>query len=174
VVEIIVEKVTANDVATLSALAKQTFYDAFVGTCTAEDMQAFLELYYSEQALLQQLINPAIQYYFAKHNNEAIAYISFGIEMPGFPETGAAQAVELKRLYVQKPYHGKLVAQMLVDVYFNYVAQTRLPFAFLGVWEYNCKAENFYNKFGFVRTNNKHDFPIGSTLQTDVYLLKKI
>ena len=44
----------------------------------------------------------------------------------------------------------------------------------LGVWEHNEKAKAFYKKWDFTDTGNKHDFPIGSTPQTDHWLMKFI
>jgi diamine N-acetyltransferase len=174
VVEIVFEPVTEEQVSELSALAKQTFYDAFVGTCTPADMQAFLHLYYDEEPLLVQLRNPNITYYFAKHMGKPIAYMSLGMEQPNFTETGAAKALELKRLYVANAYHGKKVAQQLMDIFFEHATQQQAPFAFLGVWEYNYKAQNFYKKYGFQKTKNCHAFPIGETEQTDIYLVKRL
>ena len=47
--EINIRRITVKDVDVLSAMAKQTFYDTFTGTCTEEDMQSFLEQYFSKK-----------------------------------------------------------------------------------------------------------------------------
>lgn len=45
---------------------------------------------------------------------------------------------------------------------------------FLSVWEHNERAKNFYKKFGFKNTGFSHPFPIGSTPQTDEWMIKDI
>ncbi len=172
--QIAIRKLSVEDIPMLSLLSKKTFYDAFVGTCTAADMEDFLEYYYNPSALQKQLTEEKIDYYFAEINNEPIAYISFGEEIPNFTETNNGKALELKRLYVLNEYHSKGVAQKLIQLFLDNVVKGNYEYAFLGVWEYNYKAKNFYAKYDFMKTNYRHDFPIGGTKQTDIYLLKKI
>ena len=53
--EIIMQKITLEDVSLLSEIAKKTFYDTFTGTCTENDMQLFLDQYYNENILAEEL-----------------------------------------------------------------------------------------------------------------------
>jgi diamine N-acetyltransferase len=57
--------------------------------------------------------------------------------------------------------------------FLEYTVSQNYAIAFLGVWEYNCRAQYFYAKYGFKPTAGRHNFPIGNTAQTDVYLLKE-
>ncbi len=172
--EIAIRKLDIADITTLSLLAKKTFFDAFAGTCTAADMQVFLELYYNHTTLQKQIVEENIDYYFAEINNNPIAYISFGEETPNFIETNNDKAFELKRLYVLNEYHGYGVAQKLIQLFLDNAIKGNYKYAFLGVWEYNYKAQSFYTKYDFLKTNYRHDFPIGDTKQTDIYLLKNM
>jgi diamine N-acetyltransferase len=172
--EVILRRLTSKDVPALSVIAKKTFYDSFSGTCTAADMDDFLELYYNETVLANQIEVDKIIYFFAEINNIPVAYISFTKEEPNFSETKGRKAIELKRLYVLNDYHGKQIAQKLMNLFLGYAVKEDFNVAFLGVWEYNYKAQNFYAKYGFERTIYRHDFPIGDTAQTDIYLMKEL
>jgi diamine N-acetyltransferase len=172
--EVILRRLTLKDVPALSVIAKKTFYDSFSGTATPEDMDNFLELYYNETVLAQQIEVEGINYFFAEVNDKTAAYISFATENPDFAETNGRKAIELKRLYVLNEYHGKKIAQKLMDLFLEYACTENFDVAFLGVWEYNYKAQNFYAKYGFVRTTYRHGFPIGDTAQTDIYLMKEL
>lgn len=172
--EIILRRLTLKDVPALSVIAKKTFYDSFSGTCTPNDMDHFLELYYNESILAQQIEKDNINYFFAEENDLPVGYISFAKENPDFAETKDKTAIELKRLYVLNEYHGKQIAQKLITIFLEYATNENVDVAFLGVWEYNCRAQYFYAKYGFRPTTYRHDFPIGNTPQTDMYLMKEL
>jgi ribosomal protein S18 acetylase RimI-like enzyme len=172
--DLILRKLTLKDVPALSVIAKKTFYDSFSGTSTAADMDNFLELYYNEAVLAQQIETEGINYFFAQINDAPVGYISFSKENPDFAATKGRKVIELKRLYVLGEYHTKGVAQKLMNLFLEYAIKENFDIAFLGVWEYNYKAQNFYAKYGFNRTNYRHPFPIGNTPQTDIYLLKEL
>lgn len=172
--KVTLRRLTLKDVPAISILAKKTFYDSFSGTATPEDMDDFLELYYNETVLTQQIEVDRINYFFAEINNEPVAYISFAKESPDFAETKGRSVIELKRLYVLGQYHAKGIAQKLMNFFLEYAIRENFDVAFLGVWEYNYKAQNFYAKYGFTHTKYRHPFPIGNTPQTDIYLMKDL
>lgn len=172
--EITLRRLTLKDVPALSLLSKQTFYDSFTGTCTEADMQHFLDLYYNENTLAKEMEDEAMQYYFAEINDEAVGYILYKESDATFLGIKNKKSVELKRFYVLQNQHGKGVAQSMMKHFLDYAMQQKYDIAFLGVWEYNCRAQYFYAKYGFKPTDARHDFPIGNTPQTDMYLLKEL
>ncbi len=172
--EITLRRLTLKDVPAISLIAKKTFYDSFTGTCTEADMQHFLNLYYNENALTKEMEDNEMQYYFAEINNEAVGYILYKENDATFLGINNKKAIELKRFYVLKDQHGRGVAQYMMNHFLEYAVQKKYDIAFLGVWEYNCRAQYFYAKYGFKPTNARHDFPIGNTAQTDIYLIKKL
>jgi diamine N-acetyltransferase len=172
--EVTLRRLTLKDIPALSIIAKKTFYDSFSGTCTAADMDHFLELYYNENALATEMVDSEMHYYFAEIDGEVVGYILYKENNSGFEEMKNKKAIELKRLYVLENYHGKSIAQKMMDAFLDYANNNNFDLAFLGVWEYNYKAQNFYAKYGFKRTIYRHDFPIGNTPQTDMYLLKEL
>jgi diamine N-acetyltransferase len=163
-------KINAADAAELSAIAKKTFYDTFTGTCTPADMEHFLAYYYSEKVILTEIETEGYQYYFAKSNNEIIGYLLFAENAEEF----GTRALELKRFYVSQSYQGKGAAQKMMDYFLAFAEQNNYALSFLGVWEYNYRAQNFYGKYGFVKTNHTHSFPVGATPQMDVYMKKEM
>lgn len=172
--EISLRRITLEDVATLSVIAKNTFYDSFSGTCTTADMDNFLERYYSEKSLAAEIADDEMKYFFAEYNGDPVGYILFKQANSDFAELKNKKAIELKRLYVSSDFHGKGIAQKLMDFFLDFSKKEGFEIAFLGVWEYNCRARYFYSKYGFMPTENRHDFPIGNTTQIDVYLVKEL
>jgi diamine N-acetyltransferase len=166
-------KINFTDASALSTIAKKTFYDTFTGTCTPVDMEYFLEYYYSEKVILTEIETEGYHYYFAKTDNEIIGYLLFEENNEEF-KTLNKKAIELRRFYVLSEYQGKGAAQKMMDYFLNYAKQNNYAIALLGVWEYNYKAQNFYAKYGFAKTNHTHSFPVGATPQQDLYMIKKL
>lgn len=167
-----IRRVTINDVSTLSEMARKTFYDTFTGTCTESDMELFLDQYYNEEQLSKELLDDESFCFFAEVNGTPVAYFSFIEDYKNFPEIKKWKALELKRIYVLKAFHGKGIAQKLMDFILNFAKEKKYEIVWLGVWEHNIRAQRFYEKYGFVNSGYTHAFPIGNTAQTDIWFWK--
>ena len=172
--EIKMRRITLQDVPALSFIAKKTFNDTFTGTCTQDDMNDFLEKFYNENTLAQEVADDAMEYFFAEMNSNIVGYILFSIGTEDFAEIHGSTALELKRLYVLEAFHGKGIAQQMMQFFLDHAISQGYDTVFLGVWEHNLRAQKFYGKYGFVKTAHTHDFPIGNTPQTDVYMWKSL
>jgi ribosomal protein S18 acetylase RimI-like enzyme len=169
-----IRKIGIEEVAILSSIAKETFYNTFKDTCTVDDMQYFLDKNYNSEVLSAELKNESYHYYFACIDNKPVGYLLFTEDYSHWPAVEVKKALELKRIYILSNYQGKGVAQKLMDFYLDYAIANNYEIAWLGVWEHNEKAKAFYAKYGFENSGFTHDFPIGNTPQTDVWLWKHI
>lgn len=170
--EIKIRRIDINDAPSLSIIARQTFYDTFTGTCTEEDMQGFLEHYYSVEQLSKELLDEETFCFFVDVDGVPVGYLQFKENYDSFPEIKKWKALELKRIYVLNEYKGKGIAQKLMDFFLEFAAENKYEVVWLGVWEHNLRAQKFYEKYGFANSGYTHDFPIGSTPQTDFWLWK--
>ena len=170
--EINIRRITEKDVAALTAIARQTFYDTFTGTCTEADMQTFLDQYYNPAQLGTELNNPETFCFFSEIEGRPVAYLQFMEDYKNFPMMKKWKALELKRIYVLKEFHGMGIAQKLMDHYLQFATENKYEVVWLGVWEHNLRAQKFYEKYGFVKTGYTHHFPIGNTPQTDNWFWK--
>ena len=167
-----IRSINVNDVPALSVIARRTFYDTFTGTCTADDMQGFLDQYYSETQLGKELLDEEMFFFFAESDGVPVGYLQFKEDYKNFPEIKKWKALELKRIYVLSEFQGKGIAQKLMDFFLAFAAEKKYEAVWLGVWEHNVRAQKFYEKYGFVDSGYTHDFPIGNTPQTDKWLWK--
>jgi diamine N-acetyltransferase len=168
--DITLRRITIEDVPVLAAIASTTFYDTFTGTCTEEDMQQFLQEYYNLAQVTKELSDPNDLFYFALVDGEPAGYIRFKEDYSGLPIMRQWKTMELKRLYVLQQYHGKGVAQKLIEFFIDWCKKENYTAMYLGVWEHNTRAQKFYTKYGFVNSGHTHAFPIGNTPQTDLWL----
>ena len=86
--------------------------------------------------------------------------------------TGPAP-LELKRLYVAAAWHGRGVAQALMDAALMAARTCGARTLWLGVWERNPRAAAFYAKHGFRRVG-EHTFVLGEDVQTDWLLARPL
>jgi GNAT superfamily N-acetyltransferase len=89
------------------------------------------------------------------------------------PGITAERPIELNRLYSQQKFLGQGVGQALMDACFERAEQGNHDVMWLGVWEYNPRAQRFYEKNGF-RMVDKHTFVLGSDPQTDLLMQKEL
>jgi len=169
---ITIRRILLDDANTLAQISRQTFYDTFTGTCTEEDMQNFLEQYFNVAQVQRELSNFEDYFYFAEVEGMPVGYLRFMEDYDNWSLAKQWKALELKRLYVIKEFHGKGIAQQLMDFFILFAKKNKYQMVWLGVWENNFKAQKFYNKYGFVDSGHTHGFPIGDTAQTDKWFWK--
>lgn len=167
-------RATPDDAQLISELSATTFSDTFQGTCTDEDMQGFIELYFSKSQVQSELQNTDDFYFIAFVDGRAAGYIRIKEEVSDVEIINKHKAVELKRIYVLKKYHSRKVGAALMNFALDFAAEKNYEIVWLGVWEHNERAKAFYKKFGFEDSGVEHPFPIGNTPQTDVWLYKFI
>lgn len=167
-----IEKTTINDLDQLQKIGRQTFYETFASGNTEENMEKYLDEGFSVTKLTTELNDRNVEFYFAKLDNQVIGYLklNFGQSQT---ELQDEKAVEIERIYVLKEFHGKNVGQLLYDKALNVARQKNADFVWLGVWEQNPRAINFYKKNGFVEMD-KHIFKLGNDQQTDIMMKLKL
>jgi len=165
---ILLRKVTLNDIDQLQKIGRQTFFDTFAESNTEENMKEYLDNRFSSEKLHSELSNPNSEFYFALEEDTVIGYLklNFGESQTELKDN---KALEIERIYVLKEFHGKKVGQLLYDKAIQVANQTKADYVWLGVWEENPRAIAFYKKNGFVEFD-KHIFRLGDDEQTDIMM----
>jgi Acetyltransferases len=167
-----IEKITIDDINQLQKIGRQTFYETFSESNTEENMKSYLENGFSMDKIKAELSDEDGEFYFAKIDEKVIGYLklNFGQSQTELKDD---KALEIERIYVLKEFHGKKVGQILYDKAFEIARQKRVDYIWLGVWEENPRAINFYKKNGFVEFD-KHVFKLGNDEQTDIMMKLKL
>ncbi|WP_343687073.1 GNAT family N-acetyltransferase [Chryseobacterium gleum] len=168
---VIIIKSGEKDLETLQNIAIQTFTETFAEDNTEEAMRSYLEESFNTEKIKSELNNPDSFFYIAWEEDNPVGYLKVN--------TGKAQtelqdesSLEIERIYVMKSHHGKKVGQLLYNQALETAQQLGRSYLWLGVWEKNLRAINFYSKNGFVEFD-KHIFRLGEEEQTDL-MMKKI
>lgn len=163
-----IKRVFHSDIEQLQKIGKQTFSETFSAGNSEENMAKYLEEGFSLDKLTTELNDQNSEFYFAVFENSIIGYLklNFGQSQT---ELKNDKTIEIERIYVLKSFHGKNVGQILYDKSLQIAKQKNADYVWLGVWEANPRAINFYKKNGFVEFD-KHIFKLGDDDQTDIMM----
>jgi len=167
-----IKKATLVDIEQLQKIGRNTFYETFSALNSEENMTRYLDESFSIEKLTSELNDNNTEFYLASSNNNVIGYLklNFGQSQTEIKDD---KALEIERIYVLKEFHGKSVGQLLYDKALQIAQQKETDFVWLGVWEENPRAINFYKKNGFVKFD-KHIFKLGNDEQTDIMMKLKL
>lgn len=163
-----IKKVLFLDLNKLQDIGRKTFIETFSEDNTEEDMRKYLEEEFSIDKLTMQLKNKNSEFYFAEFENKIIGYLKINYALAQ-TEVKDTTSLEIERIYVTKEFHGKKIGQILFDKALQITKENNLHYLWLGVWEKNTRAINFYKKNGFVEFD-KHIFKLGNDEQTDIMM----
>lgn len=149
----------------LADLARTTFYDAFAATNDPTDMALHLQRAYGVPQQTAELEDPRITTLLVEQDGAATAYAQLRQHQIPACVTDKA-ALELWRFYVHRDWHGRGVAQALMERVKAEAQQRGARTLWLGVWERNDRARAFYAKCGFADAG-EHIFLFGTDPQTD-------
>lgn len=168
---IIIIKSGAEELEIVQNIGIQTFTETFAQDNTEEAMKQYLEDSFNTEKIKSELNNPDSLFYIAWEEDNPVGYLKVN--------SGKAQtelqdktSLEIERIYVKKSHHGKKVGQLLYNQALETAEQLKKSYLWLGVWEKNLRALQFYRKNGFVEFD-KHIFRLGKEEQTDL-MMKKV
>lgn len=160
------------ELTTLRKIAIETYDHTFASSTSAENNQIFLNEAYSLEQLTKELHEVGSRYYLAWHNGHATGYLRLRLCKEVELELGT-NTIELQRLYIHPDHQGKKIGSLLMKTALDYALANRFDWIWLGVWEYNFRAQAFYKKYGFEKFS-QHVFQVGDDPQIDWLLRKKL
>ena len=172
--DISIREATVDDAKKLTDLAYTTFWDAFVHhpKNAPDDLNHYMRQAFNVDQISAELGDEKSIFLIAEIEGEPAGYakiINDAIE----PAITALRPVELNRLYSHQQFLGKGIGQALMDACFRRAKQENRDVMWLGVWEYNPRAQRFYEKNGF-RVVGSHTFQLGEDSQTDLLMQRTL
>lgn len=172
--QIKIRKATPADAKPLTDLAYTTFWDAFAHhpKNAPEDLNHYMRQAFNLEQIAAELTDDNSIFLIAEIDGKPAGYAKLIVESTEDGIT-ATRPIELSRLYSHQEYLGKGVGQNLMDACFEHAKTHGHDIMWLGVWEYNPRAQAFYTKNGF-RQVGKHTFQLGSDPQTDLLMQREL
>jgi GNAT superfamily N-acetyltransferase len=167
-----IRKAHIGDAKALSEIAEATFRATFGAVNTAEDMELHCRSSFGEPIQAAEISDPEMLTLVSEDEGRLIGYAQ--LRWRDAPDcVSAKRPAEIQRLYVVEGWHGKGVAQGLMQACIDEVEQRGSDALWLGVWERNPRAIAFYKKLGFVEVGN-HTFALGGDPQRDIVMVRSV
>ena len=168
--EIIIKLADVNDAELIAELSQQTFIETFASTNSKENMDKFLQESFSKEMLIKEVGASGNLFLLSYEEDKPVGYVRLR-ENNNPPELSGTNSMEIARIYVVKDAIGKSVGKLLMQECISIAEQKNKSLIWLGVWEHNKRAIDFYTKWGFEKFAT-HIFKLGDDNQTD-WLMKK-
>lgn len=172
--EIRIRQGTPEDAKLLTDLAYTTFWDAFAHhpKNAPDDLAYYMRQAFNLEQITAELKDDKNIFLIAEIESETAGYAKIILDNiePGIT---AEQPIELSRLYSHQKFLGQGVGQTLMDACFDRAREENRDVMWLGVWEFNPRAQRFYEKNGF-RFVGHHTFQLGADPQTDLLMQREL
>ena len=172
--EIAIRKATVDDAKLLTGLSYTTFWDAIAHhpKNAPDDLAHYMRQAFNVEPIAAELAEPNAIFLIAEIDGKPAGYAKLNVDNI---EDGIAaeRPIELARLYSHQEYIGKGVGQNLMDACLDLARERACDVMWLGVWEFNPRAQRFYQKNGF-QPVGRHIFQLGRDPQTDLLMQKKV
>lgn len=161
---------TIEDAALVADMSRQTFYETFASENSAENMDKFMRSQFTREALIKEVGEEGNIFFLAYDDEKPVGYVRMK-ESDKLPELNDKTAIEIVRIYAVAGAIGKGVGSALMQKCIDVALEKKKEVIWLGVWEKNKKAIDFYTRWGFEKFGT-HIFMLGDDPQTD-WLMKK-
>jgi diamine N-acetyltransferase len=159
-----------NDAPLIADISRSTFYDTFAEFNTKENMDKFMNGPFSTESLVNEVAAPGNMFLLAFIDDEAVGYVRMR-EDAALEQFKNMPAIEIARIYASQHAIGKGVGKALMQKCIDVARAKNNEMIWLGVWEHNRRAIDFYTKWGFEKFG-EHEFVLGDDVQTD-WLMKR-
>ena len=159
------EKCQETELDVLVKISRKTFSDAFAADNKPKDFKEYIDAAFCKQKVLGEFQDLNTTFYFVNQNKKTIGYFKLNVG-EAQSDLKLAECMELERIYVVKEFQGKGCGEMILNKVKQLATVAGKSFLWLGVWEKNTRAIEFYKRHGFVKFGT-HPYYIGSDKQTD-------
>ncbi|SRR5690606_12231521 len=162
-----------QDAVAIATLGKQTFIETFGEQNTAEDIEMYVSSQFTTEVISSEISDPTNCFFLILDvDNNIMGYAK--MRKTDATKYGISKnAIELQRIYILREHHGKRAGAILMQACLDQARHDGFQVIWLGVWEHNTKALAFYKKLGFEEFGS-HNFQLGSDVQTDLLMKKKL
>jgi GNAT superfamily N-acetyltransferase len=151
---------------TLGAMARQAFADAFAHLYDPVPFAQFLQEAYGPGGKMERdFADPSIRWRVAAIGDQPIGYAKLCplVAPAPAPQPGA---MELQQIYVLTPWHGRGVAEELMNWATRAARAQGVPEIYLTVFDHNLRAKRFYTRHGFSEVGHC-TFRLGDRIDDD-------
>ena len=168
---IYIRKSIGKDYELLANLGKKTFIQTYRDKLKEKDILSYVKKSFNKDVLLKEIKNPSFIFLIVLKNGKAAGYAKL-LNSKKPSSLMKKNAIEIVRLYVLKKYQGQKIGRELLKKCINVAKKNKFEVIWIGVWEKNYNAIDFYKKSGF-KLFGQCKFNFETEIHNDL-LMKKI
>ena len=155
-----------EDWAIVDRIFRTGFHDTFAHLYAPRDLQSFFDTI-TQERWTAELADDRYAFRIAEEDGHPVGYVKLG--PPELPVTPAGPAIELRQLYLLKAWHGRGIAQELMDWALATARSRSAAEIYLTVFTDNHRARRFYERYGFEYVG-PYKFMVGNHADEDIIM----
>ena len=165
---ITIRRAVLQDHRLIATLGRDTFVDSFGADNHPQDMAKYLAQSFSPRIQADQLAQPGSLFLIAESGEQPVGYARL-VAAPSPSCIDASKPIKLERLYADKQWIGRGVGSALIDACIAEAKALNCDGIWLGVWDKNERAIQFYRRWGFAQKGTQ-PFTLGHDRQNDLVM----
>jgi len=167
-----VRRAGLKDAVLISGLGAKTFFEAFGEFNTKEDIETYIAENFSAENIKEEVSDKRSSFFLAYYDKMPAGYAKLiSSKLP--EQIKELKAIEMQRIYVLQRYYSMKIGKELMLYTLDYAFRKGFNSMWLGVWQQNDRAVEFYKKWGFEIIGTRK-FKLGNLINDDFLMLKKI
>ena len=168
-----IRRAIVSDAMLLAELGARTFSETFAVDNNPEDMTAYLATSFNPEKQATELADPLCTFLIAEIDGTAVGYAMLRGGGGAVSGINGENSIELVRFYVSQEWHRCGIGNALMLACVNESRRQDYKTLWLGVWEHNGRAREFYRRWNF-RDVGEHVFYLGSDAQNDILMERSL
>lgn len=169
-VTIRIRRAFGRDAALLTQISRETFKEAFARDLHEKDLYRYMDENYQESIQKSEIRKPDAIVLLVVAEDTPVGF-SMVYPAPPPPCLPGDRAIQLKRFYLFRKYHGTGAANELMCKTLAETATSGYENVWLSCWELNERALSFYRRWQFTDAGRQF-FTVGTDVQQDVILTR--
>ena len=158
---------TSEHVSVITTIGRLAVEAAHRESCSADDMQRFLDEHYHEQAISVELADKNNHYHVVSVDGKVVGFSKIILNC-AHENIGEAQVAKLDRIYLLNEYFGQQLGFRLFNCNKEFARKHNQTAIWLFTWVGNKRAVHFYQRLGFA-IHAPHRFRVTDTHYNEHY-----
>jgi ribosomal protein S18 acetylase RimI-like enzyme len=168
-----VRALSASEAASYSAFAERLFRETYVEGYAPADINDYVSKSFNTAQQLAELREPGGRVLVMEDNEHGLLGFAHLRQTPAPAALEGRFAVEISRFYIDRPWHGRGIARVLMSACIAEARSRGADALWLLVYQDNPRAVAFYEKSGFRRAGTQ-PFRLGSRVDQDWLMVRVI
>ena len=167
-----IRKTDKTDAKLLAVLGAVTFYEAYFETDEPHDIANYITETYDLAQIESEIEDTNSHFFIAEVNGSAVGFAK--LRENSKPECLKDEhTIELHRIYIVERFWRKGIGRKLVDKCLQTAKQKGYKSLWLGTWDANTKAQEFYKKLNFTEAG-EYQYYYGEHFTTNLVFKKNL